>query len=42
MNFEKHAANYDEGFMGKGSSRFYIDLMTEIAFLMLDAVQELS
>ena len=27
MEFDKYAADYDEGFMGKGSARFYIDLV---------------
>jgi ubiquinone/menaquinone biosynthesis C-methylase UbiE len=30
MEFDKYAAGYDEGFMGKGSSRFYIDLVKEL------------
>lgn len=30
MKFDRYAANYDEGFMGKGSSRFYVDLIKEI------------
>ena len=30
MEFDKYAENYDEGFMGKGSARFYIDLIKEL------------
>lgn len=30
MKFDRYAANYDEGFMGKGSSRFYVDLIKKI------------
>ena len=27
MEFDKYADNYDTGFMGKGSGRFYADLI---------------
>ena len=30
MEFDKYADNYDAGFMGKGSGRFYADLIKEI------------
>lgn len=30
MEFNRYAENYDKSFMGKGSSRFYIDLIREI------------
>ena len=43
MEFDNYAESYDSSFMGKGSGRFYADLIKELdikdgetVFLMLD------
>ena len=42
MEFDKYADNYDAGFMGKGSGRFYADLIKEIEVKDGDAVLDVG
>ena len=42
MEFDKYADNYDTGFMGKGSGRFYADLIKEIEVKDGDAVLDVG
>lgn len=42
MEFDKYADNYDSGFMGKGSGRFYADLIKEIEVNDGDAVLDVG
>jgi ubiquinone/menaquinone biosynthesis C-methylase UbiE len=42
MEFDKYADNYDAGFMGKGSGRFYADLIKEIDVKDGDAVLDVG
>ena len=40
MEFDQYAEQYDAGFMGKGSARFYRDLICELEIRDGDAVLE--
>ena len=42
MEFDQYAEQYDAGFMGKGSARFYRDLICELEIRDGDAVLDVG